>query len=365
MLDGHSVPVVNTLLEPVHREAGQPKRLTAGGKRSFIGSFVNGIGFVLDPTETEQLLNLDDRNRDVLFPYLVGEDLNSRPDQSPSRQIINFFDWSLDRASEYPDCLAIVVQRVKPARSQFNCKAHRERWWVYGDKRPELYGAIRNKDRVIVLTCVSKVVQPAFVPSRQVFSHALTVFNYDDDAHFGLLSSGFHWWWAVTRASTLETRIRYTPTDCFETFRQPQLSAEVGRLGRKLDEHRRGVMLDRWEGLTKTYNRVHSRAEDAEDIKGLRRLHTELDCAVAEAYGWGGVDLDHGFHETRQGVRYTLGPPARTEVLDRLLELNHERYGEEVSQGLHGAVTRGRSTTTTRRGRKPKAVSPSLDLGDA
>ena len=53
-----------------------------------------------------------------LFPYLNGEDLNTRPDQSPSRWVINFFDWPLDRktapvsiegpvAEDYPDCLAI------------------------------------------------------------------------------------------------------------------------------------------------------------------------------------------------------------------------------------------------------------------
>ena len=52
----------------------------------------------------------------------------------------------------------------------------------------------------------------------------LVVFAYDDDGHFGLLSSGFHWWWAVTHASTMRTDIRYTPTDCFETFAQPELT---------------------------------------------------------------------------------------------------------------------------------------------
>ena len=38
-----------------------------------------------------------------LFPYLNGEDLNSRPDQSPSRWVINFFDWPLDRDSASED----------------------------------------------------------------------------------------------------------------------------------------------------------------------------------------------------------------------------------------------------------------------
>jgi hypothetical protein len=30
-----------------------------------------------------------------------------------------------------------------------------------------------------------------------------------------------------------------------------------------------------------------------------------------------------------------VGPVARQEILDRLLELNHERYAAEVAAGLH------------------------------
>ena len=59
------------------------------------------------------------------------------------------------------------------------------------------------------------------------------------------------------------------------------------------------------------------------------------DAAVAAAYGWTDLDLGHGFHETKQGVRYTISEPARREVLARLLKLNHERYAEEVAKGLH------------------------------
>ena len=57
---------------------------------------------------------------------------------------------------------------------------------------------------------------------------------------------------------------------------------------------------------------------------------------VPAAYGWTDLELDHGFHETRQGIRFTISEPARREVLQRLLKLNHERYAEEVKQGLHG-----------------------------
>ena len=95
-------------------------------------------------------------------------------------------------------------------------------------------------------------------------------------------------------------------------------------------------MLDRQEGLTKTYNRVHDPDEHADDIARLREIHVELDYAVRDAYGWTDLDLGHDFHDTKFGTRFTLAPGPRQEVLDRLLELNHARYAEEVAQGLHG-----------------------------
>ena len=170
----------------------------------------------------------------------------------------------------------------------------------------------------------------------RVFADASVVFAYDDDAHFGLLSSGVslvvggH-----ARVDAARHDVSYTPTDCFETFAQPELTPAIGNLGGQLNAHRSALMLDRQEGLTKTYNRVHNPDEHADDIVRLREIHVELDHAVRDAYGWSDLDLGHGFHETKFGTRFTFAPSPRQEVLDRLLELNHERYAQEVRQGLH------------------------------
>jgi hypothetical protein len=95
-------------------------------------------------------------------------------------------------------------------------------------------------------------------------------------------------------------------------------------------------------------SRFHDTDETADDIATLRRLHTEMDAAVAAAYGWHDLDLGHDFHETKQGTRYTISEVARREVLDRLLALNHERYAEEVAAGLHdkgkGKAKKGKGT---------------------
>ena len=224
-------------------------------------------------TKPQTMIAADPRNAEVVRPYLIGEDLNSRPDRSPSRWVIDFRDWSEERARTYREPFSRVDTLVRPERAKVNREAHRVRWWQFGDKRPALYRAIVALDRCIAITLVSKTVQPMFVPTGIVYAHKLGVFAYDDDAHFGLLSSGLHWWWTVTRTSTMRTDINYTPDRLLRDLSQPELTDAVAILGGELNEHRSALMLDRQEGLTKTYNRVHDPDEHADDIARLRELH--------------------------------------------------------------------------------------------
>jgi hypothetical protein len=110
-------------------------------------------------------------------------------------------------------------------------------------------------------------------------------------------------------------------------------------------------MVAQQEGLTRLYNRFHVPDQSTADIQKLRDLHVEMDNAVVAAYGWSDLDLCHGFYETKQGSRFTISETARREVLARLLKLNHERYAEEVAQGLHDKV-KGKPKATGRKGRK-------------
>ena len=159
------------------------------------------------------------QNVDVVRPYLVGEDLNGRPDASPSRWVIDFRDWPEERARTYEQPFGGSPSSFAQSGPRSTDAAHRERWWQFGDKRPLLYRTIDSLERCIAITLVSKVLQPMFVPTGIVYAHKLGVFAYDDDGHFGLLSSGFHWSWAVAHTSTLGAAPNYSPTDAFETFR--------------------------------------------------------------------------------------------------------------------------------------------------
>ncbi|HEY0150555.1 MAG TPA: DNA methyltransferase [Longimicrobium sp.] len=359
VLDGVESPTgVSPMLLPRRRVQGAPHRLRENASQCFQGSIVLGMGFVLNPHEANHFLELEPRNRDVIFPYPNGEDLNNRPDHSASRFVINFRDWPEHVAASYNLCFERVERQVKPERAKNNRRVYAERWWQHAERRADLYRAITPLKRVLAITLVSKTVMPAFVSAKQVFANLIAVYSYDDDAHFGLLSSSFHWWWAVTHASTLETRIRYTPTDCFETLPQPQMTPALDLAGRVLNEHREALMVRRQIGLTDTYNLVHNSKCEDQEVLQLRALHVRLDDAVRGAYAasdpgykWAALDLEHGFYETTQGMKFTIGPAARAEILDRLLELNFERHAAEVAEesatGKPRKAQRARPTSQT------------------
>lgn len=336
VLDDSVVSGITSQLQSPGRVTGRPHRLVANGATSYIGSFVLGMGFVLEPEQAERLVEKDARNREVLFPFLNGEDLNGRWDQAPSRWVINFRDWPLERAMSYADCFEIVERLVKPERTR---KAENgefqlryplyERWWQYADKRPELYTKIANLQKVLVVAATSRTLAFCHVPPTFVYSHATCVFAMPAAAQFALLQSTVHDSWARQHCSSMKGDLRYTPSDGFETFPFPFSLGPLEAIGGIYHENRREIMVSRQEGLTPTYNRLHSPEEVSPDIAKLRELQVEMDYEVARAYGWAELDLGHDFHSTKQGIRYTISESVRREILDRLLALNHERHSEE------------------------------------
>ena len=355
LLDGRPVAGIDEMLYPAPESGWRKQRLAANADQSFIGSYVLGTdGFTMSPGEAQALIAKDPRNARVLLPYLTGEDLNQSPTLTAPRWIINFHDWSKEEAEEYRDCFAIVEAKVKPERQERKPNGEFKKrkplpqlWWIYAEKRPQLYNTIAPLEKVLAISRVSKAVLPVFVQTRQVLSERTAVFAYDDYFHFGLLTSGFHYRWALRHGSTLETRAVYTPSDVFETFPQPPYSLAVQEAGEALDEHRSSLMVERSLGLTSVYNLVHSPSvcSDDEEVNTLRDLHVKLDVAVRDAYGWSDLDLDNGFHDVRgQGLRFTFSPRTADEVLDRLLRLNKERYEAEVAAGLHEPRKRAKKT---------------------
>ncbi|MGX9228282.1 type IIL restriction-modification enzyme MmeI [Streptomyces albus] len=249
--------------------------------------------------------------------------------------MINFHDWPLEKAATYEDVFAIVERDVKPVREKNNRRAYREYWWQYAEKRPKMIKAIENLERVIVIARVSSTAVPVRQSTSQVMSEQIIVFPTDLASDLAVLSSEEHYCWALRYSSDMRGDLRYTPSRAFEPFPRPPRNGRLETAGTLLEEIQRSAMANHQVGLTKLYHLAHDRNHQSADIDALREAHVEVDTAVAEAYDWKDLDLKHDFYETPQGTRFTIEPMVRTEVLDRLLKLNHTRYKEELERGFH------------------------------
>ena len=349
---------------------GEPYELSMNDALVCKGSELQGDGFKLTQEEAERLVKGSPVCEEVVFPLMTGDDLNNSPGSEPISSTINFGIRSLELSQKYPAAFDIVEQRVKPERMTYQGTTGRDRylrtrWWLFRGQRQEIEEHARSHKRLLVRSVVSKYSIFAFVESRCVCTASTYVFLTDDYSLYSQLQSTIHELWAIVYGSTLETRPRYIVGRCFKTYPLLQISKMLEVIGIAHHDFRRSVSIARNSGLTDIYNLVNKRNETSADIQKLRSLHVEMDHAVAAAYGWTDLELGHGFHETKQGVRYTICEAARREVLARLLKLNHERYAEEVRLGLHDKKGAAKKTAAKKAPGKSIAKQATLfDLGE-
>ena len=358
-LDSKQVEIINPFLDDT-LDIGKPFTLQCNLNKVYQGSIFLGNGFLIDPSNAKRMIEKEIDNAKVLFPVINGDEINNEPFQEPSRFIINFFDWSQEKASCYQEPFQIVEEKVKPERLINKDKTARQKWWQHLRPRMEMYSKIHSLEHCFVAAATTKYLNLSSQQTDRVFLNTLYVFCTDSYSEFTILQSTIHECWARKYSGALKQDLRYSPTDCFETFPFPMGSvdnATLYALGEQYDKFRIELMHMAIIGLTKTYNLFHNPkltpaiiakeskqsleiSEQAyQDILKLRQLHKEMDEAVLAAYGWSDLDLEHGFHDVEylpenDRIRYTISEKARKEVLRRLLKLNHEIHEEEVKQGL-------------------------------
>ena len=279
-----------------------------------------------------------------IFPFARGKVVNTTPFGKPTDFVVYFGDLSLD-AVDNKDLLDALETRVKPDRAARSKEVADADWWTFWRPRTRQWNKIKSKKSVLIRTRVS--------PHHAVIRYAmpiipdtsLVVFPHEEHSWFSVLQSRPHEAWARLFSSTLEDRLRYTPSDFFRTFPFPrgiEVDASLVVAGAAYQTFRAQLMIDRNEGLTKTYNRFHARGENGIDIARLRILHAEMDVAVLRAYGWddlaGSAAPEFLEQEVDEGKtpKTRLEWPAefKDEVLARLLALNAERAEAERGAGL-------------------------------
>ncbi|QNG35567.1 SAM-dependent DNA methyltransferase [Geodermatophilaceae bacterium NBWT11] len=330
--DGIAVARISTLLKAEGRIAGNPLALAENAGIAFKGSIVLGSGFLLSMAEAQTILEQDPACRPVLKPYLGGEDVNTSPRAAANRWVIDFGELPESEACQFSSAWKIVSERVKPDRATKDAGRYPRmvhEWWKFWNSRQRLYAATDEMDEVLVVAVVTKYLIPMRVPTGQVFNDKLCVFARADYAFQAVLSSAAHEWWTRKFASTLETRLNYSPTDAFANFPLPAMTPRLEAAGRTLVDTRSQIMQDREIGVTKLYNLVNDHAVSSDlAVDQLRSAIVEVDYATVAAYGWDDLPLSHGYdNSTETQHRFTIDPIARLEILDRLLEENHCRAG--------------------------------------
>ncbi|MDD1434338.1 hypothetical protein MEO42_25320 [Dolichospermum sp. ST_sed6] len=380
-LDNQEVDLISAFL--FHTGGNKdPKELLANAGKSFIGSYVLGMGFTFDDdnpeatpiAEMQKLITENPQNAERIFPYIGGEEVNSSPTHSHRRYVINFGEMSEEEAREYPDLMNIVEEKVKPARLAQNREIRARYWWRFGETTPALYQAISQLNRVLVVSRVGQHGSFTFLPNNIVPSEGLVVFANEQNSFFCILQSRIHEIWTRFFGSTLEDRLRYTPSDCFETFPFPEeweKNEKLEEAGKKYYEYRAELMVKNNQGLTQTYNRFHDPDEYDSDILKLRSLHTEMDKAVLTAYGWEDISTDCEYlldyeeeeEENSKGrgkkkpYRYRYPEATHDEILARLLELNQTRSESEI---LGGKTANKKSKPAAKKGKKKTDIGLSI-----
>lgn len=350
---------------------------------SFKGVDFGGTGFILDPDEAASLVKRSPGEEQFIRPLLNAQDLNDSPTQRSDRLIINLSALPLEDAERLaPCCLEIVRERVKPSRDTAKRQSRQERWWIFNEPCHVLYSRLSKLRTALVNPSVSKWVTFCHVTSDTVFTNALNIFPTESDGFFAVMQSRVHEVWARFFGSSLEDRLRYTPSDCFETFPFPaewQDDATLDALGARYHAERAAWMVAHGLGLTKFYNAFHDPDCDDAGVVALRALHAEMDRAVLRAYGWNDLadalscefQLEHTAEEegtegrarTRKKPWRLRWPEAtRDEVLGRLLALNAERAaGEKAAQEAAvaaEAAERQHAAVAKSEGRALRLVAP-------
>lgn len=347
-LNGEAVDEISSRLDP-GAERAPAQALTSNANSSFLGCKIGGQGFLLSMEEAATL-DAQKASHGYVKPYLGGEEVNTSPTQSFERYVIDFGQASLEAVENAaPELLRLVRERVKPYRDSVRRDTWRKRWWQFAEVYPSMRAALAPLDCCLVNSQVSKHLVFAFQPTSHIFGHTLCVYPLQARTAFAVLQSRIHEPWARLLSSSLEDRLRYTASDCFETFPFPKpdprtVLPDLESIGERLYETRARFMVDTNQGLTKTYNALKDPACEDPRILELRRLHEDMDRAVLAAYGWSDIPVPPycpRSDEDREALQ-----AFEDEVIDRLYVLNAERAREEQRLGL-GGKKRPRAPTDT------------------
>ncbi|WP_409253860.1 DNA methyltransferase [Bacillus sp. SCS-153A] len=265
-------------------------------------------GFILSKEERDLLISKNDRNKNVIFPYLIANDLFGNLMGKPQRYVIDFYPRTIIESKSYKEPFKRVQETVLPTREanfkeevlrnkevlDTNPKARVNRhhagfydkWWLHSYPRGDMLNSISKLSRYVVCSQHSKRPIFEFVDSEIRPNASIMVFPFEDDYSYGVLQSIYHWSWFKAKGSKIKDDFRYTATTIFNTFPWPQnpdknAVQKVAEAAKNLREFRIKIMKENDITLRELY-----RSLELPGKNNLYILHLKLDVAVREAYNF-------------------------------------------------------------------------------
>lgn len=314
------------------------------------GVMLFGSGFIVSPENIAFLVGPSNEG----LPSVVRNYRNGRDITQTARgvRVVDLFGYSCDEVKrQYPNVYQWILERVKPERDVNRDKSIRENWWLHGRPRPEWRKYCIGLPRYIATVETAKHRLFTFLDSDILPDNKLINIALDNASYYGILTSRLHILWSMRAGSRLGVGndLVYVKTTCFETFPFPVLDTPIGNrlrsLAEQIDSHRKRQQAEHPKlTLTNIYNVLEklrreeplSKKEQEVNQQGLvsilRQLHDDLDRASFEAYGWNDLaDKLVGLPGATTPLPDKSDAQAEVEeeLLQRLVELNHQRAAEE------------------------------------
>ncbi len=263
-------------------------------KRCFQGKIPGYEGFMLDSDGLHRVGGCSP----VVVPYLTGRELLG--EFHIDRWAIDFGNRDLIAASSFKKAFAHVEREVLPfvkksyeeamaeeSDMESARKDHLDRWWQFWNRRDEMTAALKHIGRYIACSRVTRRPVMVFLAPSICPSDLIQVFALDDDYSFGILQSSLHFeWFRKSSRLKVESDLRYSVRDVFDTFPWPQspTSKQIDAVAAAAVELRRV----RAQALTQITGGLRAlyRTLELPGKNPLKDAHHALDAAVLDAYGF-------------------------------------------------------------------------------
>jgi type II restriction/modification system DNA methylase subunit YeeA len=221
ILDGNTVTDINADLT-THADTTKAMPLKSNKDFAFYGSQQKAPFDITEKLALEFLNSPNPHglpNSDVVRPSVNASQFVRRGEET---WVIDFgLTKDFTKVASYEAPIKYVRETVLPLREGHREAMQAKFWWLHARPSPRYREVARDK-AVLITPAVSKHRIFGRFDSIVLADHALIVYARADDFFFGVLQSQFHEVWALKLGTRLETRPRYTPTTCFETFPFPR-----------------------------------------------------------------------------------------------------------------------------------------------